>query len=1062
MGHRISNALTPHVNKGLVARLACAVACAVALVGAAPAYAATQVATEDQLDAAVAAGGEVELTQDIDLTKTLEVTKDVVLTSRGDFSLVPSQTGTWTKEDGQIQGMWSHDNAVIVRAGATLTLGQGAALDGRGGSFTARLLFSLGHVVLDGGSIRNYDTTKGDKIDYLVAVDGQQAKLDIRSGSITGLKSGRAMSALIGAGHGASISMTGGQIAENRDAPEGLSQDTANDYTDGSGAIIEVSHSLMEQNMPYGGQTSDEKPASFTFSGGTIEDNMAAQTVRLGDMGAVLRPDLSRLETTYSTGPATMTISGGEIKNNLASFSGGGVYVHGNGALTMTGGTISGNRSAAGGGVAVYDGYTYGAYDSPNRMDRSKQMSIQDWSKMNPASFSMTGGTITGNKADVGKQGVGGGVYVASNEVHLQGGSITDNSTGGTSGAHQGGGVYVSSLPYTLRLDNALVTNNSASELGGGLWLCPTGSATNSIKNGAALFDNTSKGAASDVASLSATREQGQVSSLSMLNRMLGNWVVNWYRDGGITQDKSVLGTADGATPRYADQAEADRVKVGGIINKSTDDLALTAVTTDGGKKAAKAAAKLVITGNSSSRGGGIGSNGNVQFGDVPTQYDTVGVKASKTWSGDDAVKDQRPTSVTVGLYEDADGDGRFEDSEQIDEQVLSADNTWSYEWTELKKYKDEDNKAPAVYGVREVKVPAGYEESVTSRTDEKGNFTYAIDNAYKPQKPQVETVQVNAVKKWVGDEAVADAKRPASVTVGLYQDKDGDGQFEDSELVVQQVLDAADGWAHTWTGLKKYEDEANKVPAVYGVREVTGAAGYDSSVAGTTNDAGNYSFTVTNTYKPEQPTPKLAVTSVKVLKKWAGDEQVASEKRPKDVTVALYEDANGDGKLVADEKIDERKLDEADGWAHEWDNLRKYRDDDQKLVARYQVLETSKADGYEAKVTGGNGADGTWAFTVTNTYKPEQPEKPTTPTTPEKPGTPEQPTVPEQPQTPQTPVNSDEEVPVEQIADQSGTETLPVTEDGNPSPVSLAALCAMAVGMIAAGVVLERTSKRL
>lgn len=46
-----------------------------------------------------------------------------------------------------------------------------------------------------------------------------------------------------------------------------------------------------------------------------------------------------------------------------------------------------------------------------------------------------------------------------------------------------------------MRIYNAVITGNSATLLGGGIWACPTGDTEAFVTNGAAIFDNAAEGA---------------------------------------------------------------------------------------------------------------------------------------------------------------------------------------------------------------------------------------------------------------------------------------------------------------------------------------------------------------------------------------------------------------------------------------------------------------------------------------------------------------------------------------------------------------------------------------
>jgi hypothetical protein len=124
---------------------------------------------------------------------------------------------------------------------------------------------------------------------------------------------------------------------------------------------------------------------------------------------------------------------------NVASgSSGGGINVD-SGTFTMTGGTISGNTAGLGGGVCVNDGCT----------------------------FTMTGGTISGNNTTSG--GYGGGVYVDKNGIfNMSDGTISGNN------APNGGGVYISfgsgDTNGTFNMTGGTISGNTAS-YGGGVYV---------------------------------------------------------------------------------------------------------------------------------------------------------------------------------------------------------------------------------------------------------------------------------------------------------------------------------------------------------------------------------------------------------------------------------------------------------------------------------------------------------------------------------------------------------------------------------------------------------------
>ncbi|MHB9290972.1 hypothetical protein Holit_00042 [Hollandina sp. SP2] len=157
-----------------------------------------------------------------------------------------------------------------------------------------------------------------------------------------------------------------------------------------------------------------------------------------------------------------------------------GVYVDRNGSFTMSGGTISGNSVSGshdgGGGVRVYDGsFTMsGGAISDNSADGYGGDGGGVYVDTN-GSFTMSGGTISNNSA----RGSGGGVYVREGSFIMSGGTISNNS------AVTGGGVYISGSSFTM--SGGTISNNSARIRGGGVYVARNGSFTMS---GGAISDN--------------------------------------------------------------------------------------------------------------------------------------------------------------------------------------------------------------------------------------------------------------------------------------------------------------------------------------------------------------------------------------------------------------------------------------------------------------------------------------------------------------------------------------------------------------------------------------------
>lgn len=155
------------------------------------------------------------------------------------------------------------------------------------------------------------------------------------------------------------------------------------------GSICDNYSEYLGSNTGHGGGVFIDNNGTFNFSSGTISDNSAHHSG-----GGV------------SVTGATFNMTGGTISGNLVEFlqGGGGVSVQEDGVFNMSNGTICDNRGTYyGGGVAV---------------------------KKPTSSFTMTGGTITGNTAYHG-----GGVHINDNGglgifTKIGGGIIDDTNSG--------------------------------------------------------------------------------------------------------------------------------------------------------------------------------------------------------------------------------------------------------------------------------------------------------------------------------------------------------------------------------------------------------------------------------------------------------------------------------------------------------------------------------------------------------------------------------------------------------------------------------------------------------
>ena len=452
---------------------------------------------------------------------------------------------------------------------------------------------------------------------------------------------------------------------------------------------------------------------SMTMSGGTIDGNTATEFNSAG--GVLVNKD------------STFTMTGGTISNNSAK-RGGGVLVRENGQFKMpknSKGMISGNTAqvqsssiekpnAGGGGVFVEHNASFEMKNGTITRNTTNGMGggvatavLNEDDETGGGQFLMTGGTISNNEASCG-----GGVYSWSRKdrVVLEGGNIIGNIA-----YNQGGGVYVSTHPYGLTINHALVTDNTATIMGGGVWACPTGTVT--LGTDSAVFDNTAEKAGADNALLN--KNEGYYSTFS--NKQLGGGLVTWYKDNFVTGNQSQWGSH--GDYRY------DANDPGNPVISATNSMSsysLKAVVSNDGKSLAKNAAKLFIQDNTAQRGGGVGTNGEINFSGANTPENPISVTVHKVWSGNNG---NYPSTVKVNLVRTKDDKSQTiatvilsEKSKDKEDTKEEKGKTWSYIFSNL-----DDSYT---YTVTEDEVP-GYRTNITKNT-EGNNLTFTITNTRK------------------------------------------------------------------------------------------------------------------------------------------------------------------------------------------------------------------------------------------------------------------------------------------------------------------------------------------
>lgn len=199
---------------------------------------------------------------------------------------------------------------------------------------------------------------------------------------------------------------------------------------------------------------------TFNMYGGNITGNVRTDS---GNGGGVL--------VSYGI----FNMYDGKITNNSCGSSGGGVYVD-RGTFNMSGGEISSNTSGEyGGGIELYkksDFTMTGGSISQNKAENGYYGGGIDVSY--GSTFTMNGGTITGNTSCTS-----GGVYVGTavenygnNTFNMNGGTITGNTATHT-GSETGGGVYVAQDGIFTVSGAAKITDNKRNEENNNVYLRP-------------------------------------------------------------------------------------------------------------------------------------------------------------------------------------------------------------------------------------------------------------------------------------------------------------------------------------------------------------------------------------------------------------------------------------------------------------------------------------------------------------------------------------------------------------------------------------------------------------
>nr|WP_241865575.1 Cna B-type domain-containing protein [Enterococcus faecalis] len=421
----------------------------------------------------------------------------------------------------------------------------------------------------------------------------------------------------------------------------------------------------------------------------------------------------------------TTTISDGKYINNTSDNGGGVLFFDWASNGTIDGGYFSKNNSQFGGVIGTSDRYILGS-DTGNTINPiAKDYTHEQWKRMGyGVHLTINDGLFDSNHAFVG-----GALYISSDDTIIKKATIRNNEA-----TRYGGGIYLSSVPYVLKLNNIYIHNNQAVDdkdiplvmsnlkdkvvlmpgSGGGIWYCPTGTSEIYVSNGVAFDSNLATHSGDDFTSVRKEKDTDFLVTLDP--RMLGGGKVYWYIDGDNENEE---------VSRYSDkQVEFD---ISNVVNHS---ISLKTTSNEGALQLARQAASVIFENNIAARGGAIGTNGSVIFGDKGKDF-TLEVK--KDWS---AELENEKKEVTIELLVKY-GNKEF----LIDTVQLNEQNNWYYQFTHLPL---EAGNQPLEYVVRESGneyVVTYSDNNVSSLDIEPDSLLTIVVHNSKPIEPEQPTV---------------------------------------------------------------------------------------------------------------------------------------------------------------------------------------------------------------------------------------------------------------------------------------------------------------------------------
>lgn len=417
--------------------------------------------------------------------------------------------------------------------------------------------------------------------------------VNISGGYVTNGNGGGWGGGLCVTGTNAKLEMTNGVIAANKAASGG------GIYAD-NGAKLKFLGGVISGNATYKERYNDVDHPNNGYGGGVFTKNADVEIV---DPANITN---NRVDS-YIT-----------EKFNLGLLGGGGIASVDGGTLNMTGGFVTANYSNEAGG-GIYAGF---------------------WGKA--ITFTMTGGTIAGNKS---VNGEGGGLRIAggnnsgtmatinageNSKIYITNNKTMTGSTKDRGGDWGGGGIFIQEHGR-LNILRSLITSNKAGGWSGGIGACPTGETIVSHSYGAAIYGN--KDNVDQDGNPLGTYNYSAGGNNKNQDHDEVNYVTPTFKTSGH-KDFFLVGNKDGANQTIA--VVLGKMLGGGSAGwQGTCDGNPVTIDPNGGAEAkwmfgleahpngeavkkAQAEATTIISGNYSyTHGGGIMTNGDLVVGEV-------------------------------------------------------------------------------------------------------------------------------------------------------------------------------------------------------------------------------------------------------------------------------------------------------------------------------------------------------------------------------------------------------------------------------------------------------------